>query len=576
MKSERLSRLLNALHLERPIRSFGALANYIRSLPPSDKLIVGILSTLVLVSSVVSLFAFIRTQLVEVPTYGGTLTEGVVGTPRFINPLLALTDADRDMTALTFAGLMGVGPDGTLVPVLAESYEVSPDGKVYTFTLRDNATFSDGAPVTATDVVFTVEKAKDPGLKSPEFSNWARITAEAVDARTVRFTLPKPYAPFLADTTLGILPSHLWRNVANDKFPFSPLMQKPVGAGPFKVAKVTTNSDGTITGIELKSHAGFAPGKAYLSAIHVRFYENLVQLQGAYKAGRIESAYGIATENSMRAPYARVFGVFFNKKENAALGRIEVRKALSIAIDRATITGTVLGGSATPLIGPVPPGGGITAPVLPDPATRIADASALLKKNGWEYDEELGTWKNAKAKLQLDTITIRTSNVPELKAVASSIQTDWQTLGVPTAIELFEPGDLAQDVIRPRAYSALLFGMVVGREQDLYAFWDSSEQADPGLNIASYANTTVDALLEKARSESDPEKARGYIQDASDKIAADYPAAFTHAPEFLYAVPKNLYGVVLPQIASPADRFATVASWYKERAYVWPFLVRSH
>jgi len=576
MNSERLSRLLNTLHLKRPIRSLAKLSRYIGSLPPSDKLIVGFLSVLVLVSSTVSLFAFIRTQLVEVPTYGSTLTEGVIGTPRFINPLLALTDADRDVTALTFAGLMGVGPDGTLVPVLASSYEVSPDGKVYTFVLRENAKFSDGTPVTATDVVFTVEKAKDPGLKSPEFSNWARITAEAVDAHTVRFTLPKPYAPFLADTTLGILPSHLWRNIANDKFPFSPLMQKPVGAGPFKVTKVVTTSDGVVTDIELKSQSGFAPGRAYLNSIHLRFYENLTQLQGAYKSGRIESAYGIATENSMRAPYARVFGVFFNKKENAALGRLEVRKALSIAIDRTNIVGTLLGGSATALIGPVPPGGGVNGPELPAVDTRIADATDLLKKYGWVYDEELGTWKNAKAKMQLDTITIRTSNVPELKAVATAIQTDWQTLGVPTAIELFEPGDLAQEVIRPRAYSALLFGMVVGREQDLYAFWDSSEQADPGLNIASYANTTVDALLEKARSESDPEKARAYIQNASDRIASDYPAAFTHAPDFLYAVPKNLYGVVLPQIASPADRFATVASWYKERAYVWPFLVKSH
>lgn len=576
MKSERLSRLLNTLHLERPIRSFDRLSSYIRSLPPSDKFIVGALSVLVLASSVVSLFTFIRTQLIEVPTYGGTLTEGVIGTPRFINPLLALTDADRDVTALTFAGLMGVGPDGTLVPNLASSYEISPDGKTYTFVIREDARFSDGKPVTATDVVFTIDKAKDPGLKSPEYSNWVRITAVALDARTVRFTLPKPYAPFLADTTLGILPSHLWRNVANDKFPFSPLMQRPVGAGPFKVTRVVANSSGSITEIELKAHAGYAPGRPYLDTLRLRFYDNLTQLQSAYKNGRVESAYGIATPTSIEAPYARVFGVFFNKKETPALGRLEVRKALSLAIDRTNISENVLGGSATPLIGPVPPGGGITGPVLPEVATRIEDATALLTKAGWVFNDEKGLWENTKAKLELTTITIRTSNVPELKAVATAVQADWQTLGVPTEVELFEPGDLTQEVIRPRAYSALLFGLVVGREQDLFAFWDSSEQTDPGLNIASFANTAVDALLEKARSESDPTKAREYIQNASDRIAAEYPAAFTHAPYFLYAVPKNLYGVVLPQIGSPADRFATVASWYKERAYVWPFLVKSH
>jgi peptide/nickel transport system substrate-binding protein len=136
-----------------------------------------------------------------------------------VNPLLALTDPDRDLTTLTFAGLMGEGANG-LRPVLAESYTISPDGKVYTFVLRKGIKFTDGTPITADDVVFTVEKAQDPALKSPELANWANIRAEATDARTVRFTLPKAYAPFLEDATLGILPSHIWKNVPNAQFPF--------------------------------------------------------------------------------------------------------------------------------------------------------------------------------------------------------------------------------------------------------------------------------------------------------------------------------------------------------------------
>ena len=576
MKLERLSRFLDTLPLRWLYAPVRKVSGYIRTLSPGDRLIVGILGVLVIASSVVATVATMRSFMVEAPANGGSLREGSVGAPRFVNPLLALTDADRDMSALTFAGLMGIGSDGTLVPVLASEYSVSPDGKMYTFILRDSAKFSDGSPVTADDVVFTVQKAQDPALKSPEYSNWASIRAEAVDAHTVRFTLPKPYAPFLADTTLGILPAHLWRNVPNEQFPFSPLMQRPVGAGPFKVTNVTENKEGIITAYDLKAHTGYALGRPYLDSIHMRFYDTSTLLQGAYKSGAIESAYGIDAPGALRAPYSRVFGVFFNKKENPALGRLEVRKALSISIDREHITTDLLGGYATPLMGPVPGGSGIVPPALPGPLTRIADAKKLLTDAGWKYDETAGTWKNAKAKLSIDTMVIRTSNVPELKVIATAVQADWQSLGVPTTIELYEPGDLTQEVIRPRAYAALLFGMVVGREQDLFAFWDSSEQADPGLNIASYANTSVDALLEKARAESDPTKARAYVQSASDKIAADYPAAFTHAPDFLYAIPKTLYGVNLPQIAAPADRFATVATWYKERAYVWPFLVPGH
>ncbi len=558
------------------MRPFVRLHGYVRSLPPGDRFIASVLALLVLVASVLALFSLVRSQLVEVPAHGGVLTEGILGSPRFVNPLLALSDADRDVTALTFAGLMGIGKDGALVPVLASGYTVSDDGLVYTFTLRDTAKFSDGTSVTAEDVAFTVQKAQDPALKSPEYSNWVSIRAEVIDARTVQFTLPKPYAPFLAETTLGVLPSRLWRNVPNDQFPFSPLMQRPVGAGPFKVVKVVTDSKGAVSEYDLSAHKGFALGRPYLNEIRVRFFQTTTLLQGAYRSGRIDSAYGIDAPGALRAPYSRVFGIFFNKKEEPAFARLEVRKALSIAINRDHIVQNLLGGYATALIGPVSSGNGVVPPTLPPVETRTEDAKALLTSGGWKYDEESAVWRNEKEKLSLAAITIRTSNVPELKLVAEAVQSDWQALGVPTQLELYEPGDLTKDVIRPRAYAALLFGMVVGREQDLYAFWDSKEQANPGLNIASYANSSVDILLERARSTSDQAKSIGYLQSASDKIASDYPAAFTHAPDFLYAVPKTLYGVMLPQIAAPADRFATVATWYKERAYVWPFLVQSH
>jgi peptide/nickel transport system substrate-binding protein len=219
----------------------------------------------------------------------------------------------------------------------------------------------------------------------------------------------------------------------------------------------------------------------------------------------------------------------------------------------------------------VPPGSGIQETPLPDVQDRIADAANVLEDAGWTYDGETRLWTRTKPDLTL-SLTIKTSNVPELKAVAAEVQKDWQELGVPVSIELYEPGDLTQNVIRPRNYGALLFGMVIGRDRDLFAFWHSSERSDPGLNIALYVNRSVDGLLESARRESDPAKASEDLQKVNDLVAADYPAAFTHAPEFLYAKPADLRGIVLPQIASPSDRFASVASWYRRTDLVWPFL----
>jgi peptide/nickel transport system substrate-binding protein len=550
------------------------IATHLQSLPPSDRVIAYVLLGIIAILGVSSLYALERTFLVEVPARGGSLTEGIIGSPRFVNPVLAISDTDKDLVALTFAGLMGHDGAGALIPVIAQEYELSEDGKVYTFTLRENVTFSDGTPITADDVVFTVEKVQDPELKSPSYANWANIHAESIDARTVRFTLPKAYAPFLEDATLGILPAHLWRDVRNEEFAFSPLMHEPVGAGPFKVTSFSRGKNGIISSYTLQAFNGFALSRPYLDSITIKLYKDEDELLDALRKHQIESAYGTPDPNALRVPYARVFGIFFNSNENKALESLAVRKALSLALDRDAIVNDILGGYATPIMGPVPPGSGVALTEVPAISGDIEGASALLTDAGWVYDEEARVWKNDKEKREL-RLTLRTANVPELKLVAQKAQEDFARLGVPTALEVFEPSALTQEVIRPRKYEALLFGMVVGQERDLYAFWHSGERSDPGLNIALYSNKSVDALLEKVRSVSNVDERLEGLATIEREIGGDYPAVFTHAPEFTYTLPDDLRGVALTQIASPSDRFMDVHSWYRKSEAVWPWFKKS-
>ena len=565
---ERLMRVRSIPLLER-------VSERVRSFSSGDRVLFYLFALLVGIASLSSLYALEQSLLKKVPSYGGTLVEGSVGSPRFINPLLAISDADRDLGALTYAGLMGLSGNGDLVPVLAESYAVSSDNKTYTFTLRGNAKFSDGTPVTADDIVFTVQKAQDSALKSPKYADWSGVRAVAVDQKTVQFTLPKPYAPFLELTTLGVLPARLWANVSDEEFPFSTLQMSPVGAGPFKVVDISRGTSGLIESVSLAANQNFVLGRPYLDAIRFDFYSRAEDLANALSNGDIESSYDINHAGALTAPYARVFGVFWNPNEKQVYARLEVRKALALAIDRQSIINTVLGGYATAIMGPVPPGGSVQQVAVPESRDPAA-AADVLRAAGWAYDGSARLWKNAGAKQVLDGITLRTSNVSELKAVASAVKEDWEKLGIPVNIELYEPGDLSQNVIRPRKYEALLYGMVIGRDQDLYAFWDSQERNDPGLNIALYANKTIDALLEDARSSSDSTKRAADLQKIEDIIAADYPAAFLYAPDFTYAVPEDLRGVELPQIIVPADRFATAASWYRLTDEVWPFFVRQN
>lgn len=573
--NERIASTYEKLSEHRTIAPLERLRAYINGLTPGDRAIFYGLSALVAIVALIALYVLESHFLVAVPTYGGTLTEGEVGSPRFVNPLLAISDADRDLTALTYAGLMGLSGDGSLAPVLASSYTVSPDGKVYTFTLRKNAKFSDGTPVSADDVVFTVEKAQDPGIKSPEYADWTGITVEAIDPQTVRFTLAKPYAPFLENTALGILPAHLWRDVPDEQFPFSTLAEQPVGAGPFVYSSLSRDKTGLITNYSVRENPLYVLGRPYLAGFDFIFYSQQEDLAKALANGSVDSAYGIPRAGALTSPYSRVFGAFFNPGEDHDFLDPAVRKALSVAIDRQNIVTNVLGGYATAIMGPVPPGSGITeTPVTtyPDPT---AAATSILESAGWSYDGNTRAWGKGSGKTAqtLSSLTIRTSNVPELKSIASAVKADWEKLGISVDIELYEPGDLNQNVIRPRKYDVLLFGMVIGRDPDLYAFWDSQEQNDPGLNIALYANKTVDALLSDARQSVSEEQRLADLAKIDADVAADYPAAFIEAPDFIYAVPKNLGGVELPQIATPSDRFATVADWYLRTEAVWPFLV---
>jgi ABC-type transport system substrate-binding protein len=133
--------------------------------------------------------------------------------------------------------------------------------------------------------------------------------------------------------------------------------------------------------------------------------------------------------------------------------------------------------------------------------------------------------------------------VPELKILSQALKEVYEQLGARVTVELFEQGDLTQTVIRPREYDALLFGMVIDRGLDLYAFWHSSGRNDPGLNIAGYANLSTDTLLESIRQEISPEQKAADLSKLYTEIATEYPAVFTHTPQFVYTIAKDLRGV---------------------------------
>lgn len=547
-------------------------------------------ASLLIISAVALVYLLNRQLLVTVPAHGGSLSEGIIGAPRFINPVLAISDADLDLTSLVYSGLLKATPDGTYIPDLASDYSISPDGKTYTFHLRASATFQNGTPVTADDVVFTIQKTQDAALKSPKRANWDGVVVTEVDPHTLTFTLKAPYAPFIENLTLGILPKSLWQNISDDEFPFSDLNTSPVGSGPFRVSSIARTSSGIPSSYTLGAFPNYILGEAYLSQLTFNFYQSNDDLVSALKSGRVESASGISPgalsqlQNFTidKSSLNRVFGVFFNQNQSVVLRDAGVRQALDDSVDRSALVNQVLDGYGTPLAGPVPPSVLRTSDVLPlaqgtsTSDALIAKAQAELEKAGWKagpggiLQKTTGTGKNAKTTIL--EFSLATGNVPELRAAAQYLKDTWGRVGAKVDIQIYDQGDLSENVIRPRKYDALLFGEVIGRELDLFAFWDSSQRNDPGLNIAMYANSTADTLLQQLRQTSDDQKRAQLYTQFDAQLKKDIPAVFLYAPDFVYIVPKDLGGVNLGFIETPSDRFLSVTSWHKETDQVWtPF-----
>src|SRR3989304_4931722 len=168
-------------------------------------------------------------------------TEAIVGYPARVNPLFApLNNADADLASLVFSGLTRLGPDGEVLPDLAESWEISDDGLIYTFHLRNDVTWHTGAPFTAEDAVFTYDMLADPELPSdPTLGQpWRRISCTAADETTPQCKLPEPSETFLAQTAIGLLPKHAHEGPPAGAIADSPFNQAPAGTGPYRLAQL--------------------------------------------------------------------------------------------------------------------------------------------------------------------------------------------------------------------------------------------------------------------------------------------------------------------------------------------------
>jgi len=523
---------------------------------------------ILLVAGLLAQFSLLR-ETVAVPVRGGIYTEGVVGTSQILHPLLATGDADRDISGLLFEGLSTLLPDGSVQPALAEKWELSPTGTVYTCTLRSNAYWHDGEPVTTVDVLFTLSL-----LRSPDFPTtsalkalWERVQAQALDDRRVRFVLERPYAPFLSYTTLPLLPAHLLQKVPPAEIASSPFHLHPIGTGPFRFVRLEEGEDGLLT-LELEANPLYYQGPPYLEGVRFRFYRDEGLLVEALLRGEVDGAFGLsraALEKLSNRPdlvayrtYLQAYNILFLNTRSPLLLDRRVRQALALGLDRTSLTQDLV--EAFPANGPISPISWAYKPDLPAFPHDPARAVELLEEAGW-YDRD-GDGTRERDIRSMELVLLTRDLPPERAILANRIKQQLAPLGISVRV-LIAPPETFRRRLAERDFDLLLYGWgQLGRDPDEFVLWHSSQTGPEGSNFSSLQNGTIDRLLEQGRTTLERDLRIPIYWQFQEEFIQEVPAIPLYYPVYTYILPAQLHGVEIAPLNEPGERFRTITGWY--------------
>jgi peptide/nickel transport system substrate-binding protein len=496
--------------------------------------------------------------------------EAIVGAPTMLNPLLASSQPDRDLSALIFSGLTRTDATGGVVPDLAKSWQVSGDGKTYTFLLRDKVSWQDGQAFTAQDVLFTIRLLQDAAFPGDSglADFWRSITVETPDDHTVICTLTKPFAPFLAYTSIGIVPQHLLGAIKASDLASEPFNLHPVGTGPFAFASLDTAK----VEVVLKRFNDYYGAKPHIRELHFRSYRDAASAIHAAGTGEVDGVSyippSLLTDTKTLSDLAdmNVYGpslagytaLFFNLKQ-PAFAEQPVRQALAQAVNRDALVKNGLQGwgTAASSNSPILPNSwAYTTQGVPQYTYNPDAAKQALDQAGWKVGASGAREKNGQAL----AFTILADNDPLHVAVANLLAQELTAVGCKVTVDAKSANDVTQAIAARRFDAALAGWEGLAADPDPYPAWHSS-QADTGYNFANYSNPQADEALENGRLTADPAKRKEYYTTFQKLFAADVPSLILYYPQYHFAVSKRVTGVSADPLDEPSDRFRGIANW---------------
>ena len=495
---------------------------------------------------------------------GGILVNAMIGEPSNLIAMIAGDSASSTIAGNIFNSLIKYDEKLNHAPELAKKWVISPDQKTITFTLKDNLVWADGTPLTSEDVLFTWQLVTDPNTRTPYASDYLLVKkASAPDKNTFEVTYEETYAPAI-DTwaSLHILPKHLLKDEDINNTYFS---RKPTGSSYYQLNKWVSGQQ-----VSLKSNTNSSQGLPQIEQLISRiipdtssqFLEltadnidlmsiNPIQYQRVFPA-RKDMLEKINLYKELGNGYTYLG---FNLKK-APFDDVNVRQAINYAIDKDEVIKGVLLGLGEPIASPYKPGTRWNNPNLQPYPYSPKKALDLLKKAGYEKNEDGYFEKNGKVL----AFEILTNQNKQREMTAVLVQRRLKEIGIEVTIRVLEWASFINQYIRTGDFNAVVLGWSLSLDPDQFNIWHSSQQGPGQFNFIGYENSQVDKLLELGRKELDANKREKIYHQFSEHLLNDSPIVYLYAGYGLSAVNKRVQGIKNP--SPPAGIYHNSYEWF--------------
>ncbi|MBI5399408.1 peptide-binding protein [Candidatus Saganbacteria bacterium] len=468
----------------------------------------------------------------------GSLILSLGGEVSIINPILLTDTSSSAIEGTIFTGLTTINEKLEVVPDLAKSWDVSADGKIWTFHLRSDVKWHDGQPFTADDVVFTFNSILNPKVNSVRRSDFIidgePIKFRALDNLTVQAFLPRPFAPFLTHTGMSLIPKHLLEGKDINTAEFN---RRPVGTGPFKFKEWVTGDH-----VIVVRNDNYYLGKPKLAQIIFKIIPDENSMLVALEAGEVDSA-GVPPKDYRRLKAKEGLNVFeydaltytylaFNLA-NPKFQDKRVRQALAYATNKEQLVKLIFKGLASPAYAPSVPISWAYSDAVEKYPYNPEKARQLLKEAGTE---------------NLSFTILTNQGNKEREKAAVILQQQFEKVGIEVNVRVMEWSALLKIINAPKGpkdFDAVLMGWSLGLDPDAYSIWHSS-QYPVGFNFIDYRNTAVDRLLARGRTTLNQAERKKIYAKLWQIIAADQPYLFLWYPKSIEAIRERVGGLSRP------------------------------